>query len=83
MTNHFYGMLAGGQMNGKRLRAILSNLPEGTSEVMIHPGTDRQALGEKYNWGYGWEPELQAMTDDETLKLMKFLKINTISYREL
>lgn len=83
MPNHFYGMIAGGQMNGKRLRKILVNLPEGTSEVMLHPGTDRQALGKKYNWGYGWEPELQAMTDDETLKLMKFLKINTISYREL
>lgn len=83
MPNHFYGMLAGGQMNGERLRAILANLPEGTSEVMVHPGADRQALGEKYHWGYGWEPELQALTDEETLQLMKTMKINTISYREL
>lgn len=81
MPEHFFGMLGGGQMTGNNLRRIIRALPEGISEVMIHPGADRKILEEEYGWGYSWEGELEAVTEEETLELLKNLKIEVSSYR--
>lgn len=81
LPQHFFGMLGGGQMTGKKLRRIIRELPEGISEVMVHPGADRKILEKEYGWGYSWEEELEAVTEEETLELLKALKIEAASYR--
>lgn len=83
MPDHFFGMMGGGQMTGKNLRLIIRQLPEGISEVMIHPGANRELLENKYGWGYSWEGELKAVTETETRELLRALRIEATSYRAL
>ncbi|HIU64228.1 MAG TPA: ChbG/HpnK family deacetylase, partial [Candidatus Avacidaminococcus intestinavium] len=69
---HFFGMLAGGHLDENCLNAILSNLPEGVSEIMTHPGLHEAVLRKTFAWGYDWESELTAMLSPRTIdKLYK------------
>lgn len=80
---HFFGMLAGGNMRQEYLAAILGRLPDGVSEIMVHPGDDAAALGATYGWDYRWQDELSALTSPATMKLLTAGSIRLISFREL
>ena len=79
----FFGMVAGGHMQECFLRAILEALPNGTSEIMIHPGRDNALLQQQYGWPYHWEEEFQAVTSTEILNWIKENHVNLISFKEL
>jgi hopanoid biosynthesis associated protein HpnK len=83
VPDHFFGMLAGGNMRGEYLRAIIDRLPDGASEIMVHPGDDDRALGAAYGWGYRWQDELAAVTDGATMQRLATNGIKLISFREL
>ena len=83
VTGHFFGMLSGGQMNQSALLSILQSLPEGDSEIMVHPGDGDESLAEKYSWGYHWTEELQALCSGAVKTSVGQQKIQLISYREL
>ena len=80
---HFFGMLAGGTMGFRELHAIISALPEGTSEIMVHPGIADARLRRAYPWDYQWEEELRALKNEEILKLIAGQGIRLINYRQL
>jgi len=81
---YFYGIMQTGFLDGAELEAILWNLPEGTSELMCHPGyadggleqTGTRLLAER-------EREVEALTRVETRKLVAALGIQLIDYRDL
>jgi hopanoid biosynthesis associated protein HpnK len=81
--DRFYGMLAGGQMNEARLLAIISQLPDGVSEIMVHPGVRDESLAQKYPWGYHWNEELTALCAEEVKTAIKQDAIQLISFQEL
>lgn len=83
VTRCFFGMLAGGRMNEEYLTTILHSLPEGDSEIMVHPGEDDEALAAEYSWGYRWGGELQALCAESVLSEIRRRNIRLISYREL
>lgn len=80
---HFFGMLAGGHMLPPHFLAVLQALPEGTSEIMVHPGEDDRALDDIYHWKYHWREELAAITSAEALTYIEAHHIKLISYKEL
>ena len=80
---HFFGMLAGGHMLPAHFLAILQALPEGTSEIMVHPGQDDKVLDAIYHWHYHWREELTAITSPAVLLYIKEHHIELISYKEL
>lgn len=82
-TDHFFGMLAGGNMREEYLLNILNRLPAGTSEIMIHPGADTPKLRAAYGWGYNWEAELDAVISPRVLQRIQERKIELITFREL
>ena len=82
-TDHFYGMLSGGRMNETELQELIAALPEGSTEIMTHPGLDGEVLSRDYNWGYHWEEELQALTSPILRELINNRAIRLISFREL
>jgi hypothetical protein len=57
----FFGMLSVGRTNDQNLRTILARLPEGTTEIMMHPGCDNAVLDAAYHWGYQWQADLEAL----------------------
>lgn len=79
----FYGMLAGGAMSQQVLQHIIKKLPEGVSEIMVHPGRDRQALSQLFTWGYRWQDELEALRSQSVLQEIKDSSIELISYQQL
>lgn len=81
--HHFFGMLAGGNMKEEYLANILDQLPDGVSEIMVHPGSDATALQETYQWHYHWEQELFALTSDRIGNLLKTRDIHLVSFGEL
>ncbi len=80
---HFFGMLAGGNMHEEYLLRILSALPEGISEIMMHPGTNDSILQTMYNWNYHWQAELSAVTSPKVHQHITNHHIQLISFREL
>ena len=76
-------MLAGGQMRLPVLQAVLEALPDGTSEIMTHPGMNAAELAGLFAWGYHWEEELQALTSPMPRERLKKAQVQLISFREL
>ncbi len=82
-TDHFFGMLAGGQLTESALMAILQQLPAGDTEVMTHPGLADPSLAALYPWGYQWDVERQACAAATVRQLVADRQIRLISFREL
>lgn len=87
-TDFMIGMQFSGSINVDRLKFILSNLRNGTSEIMLHPGYHSDYLVKQLPTSYNnflWENELKAATSFETklyiesnnIKLLKFSDVNS------
>lgn len=81
--HHFFGMLAGGNLNAVRVANILKSLPEGVSEIMTHPGLHAAALAELFPWHYHWEEELAAYLDPANKQLLEAEHIELINFGDL
>ena len=82
-SDHFFGMLAGGQLTEQPLHNILRRLPDGASEIMCHPGLQDETLAAEYSWGYHWRGELAALCAPATRQILREQAIELISFREL
>lgn len=76
----FFGMLAGGNLNEKLIGNILRNLPDGTSEIMTHPGLNKSELDRHFTWNYHWEDELQAFLSEKNKALLNQEQIALINF---
>lgn len=68
---HFFGMLAGGNLNEALVGNIITGLPEGISEIMTHPGLNKDELGKIFTWNYHWEDELNAFLSAKNKALLE------------
>ena len=82
-ADNFFGLPETGMLSADALLRIIRYLPDGTSEIMCHPGLPDNALAKKINWGYGWELELDAVTDERVRKLVKERSIELINFGQL
>lgn len=83
--DHFWGMINGGQLTQDALEPILHRVAQedGVHEIMTHPGSDNQALGQLFQWGYHWEEEEAAMTSARTRLILEEKGIELINYGDL
>lgn len=79
----FFGMLAGGNMREEYFMNIVDALPPGTSEIMVHPGSDNAALEACFGWPYHWQDEMAAVTGRQVLDRLAEAGIELVSFREL
>jgi len=83
-TDGTVGIAATGKLDQKMLVQILNSLPEGTWELVCHPGYSDDALraaGTRLTTSR--EIELAALTSEETKEALARQKIGLISYAEL
>ena len=83
-TNGTVGIAATGKLDQKLLLSILKALPEGTWELVCHPGysdADLKAAGTRLTTSR--EVELSALTSEETKEALARQKIELISYADL
>ncbi len=77
-------MSSTGFLDAAALEAILRDLPEGTSELMCHPGyADAELKAAPTRLQAQREIELDALTRPEVRNLARELGIELITYREL
>jgi predicted glycoside hydrolase/deacetylase ChbG (UPF0249 family) len=82
VADHFFGLsLQGGRAFAARLFALIPKLPEGTTELMTHPGYADAGLSE-YD-GYTWqrEDELRVLCSKELRELVLRNGIELASFR--
>ncbi len=82
-TDHFYGMLAGGNMAEPYLLTIINRLPSGTTEIMMHPGANDSTMTNQYGWNYNWQAELAAVTSAHLSNRLTQEKIKLINFGDL
>lgn len=81
-TQHFRGATLVGNSSMKNLRHVLTRLPEGTCELMTHPGS-QMAFGDEFSIDPQRQTELAMLLHEELPGLLRDRKIELITYREL
>lgn len=62
-NDYIFGLHDAGRMDRERLLAILPNLPDGTTEILLHPATRRWDDMDPAAASYGFEAEFEALVD--------------------
>lgn len=81
--DYFFGLNYTGSLDSESLCGIISCLPEGSSEIMCHPGLANRALADSTDWGHGWERELDAVCSRKVKEYVQMKKIELINYAGL
>ncbi|HXH48191.1 MAG TPA: ChbG/HpnK family deacetylase [Terriglobia bacterium] len=81
---HFYGLSQTGFLDATILARLLRALPEGTSEIMCHPGyVDEALMGTRTRLRIQRETELDALTNTGIRELVREIGIELVPYDEL
>ena len=83
MPEHFAGIVAGESVSEKFLLKLIENFQDGTTEVMLHPGTDNKILRDFCQWEHDFEEELAAVTSPKILSALAEKNISAINFSEL
>ncbi len=76
-------IVATGRLNDNLLRLMIENLPDGTWELVCHPGyNDADLRGVQTRLRESREQELRILTSEATRNLLTAHKVELISYRE-
>lgn len=81
--NYFCGIVAGECVNEACLSSIIQQLQLGTTEIMMHPGTDNTVLRRDCAWNHDFEAELNAILSENNINQLKLEEIETINFMEL
>jgi hopanoid biosynthesis associated protein HpnK len=83
-TRHFTGFVLTGRLTAEALRLTLERLPEGTTELMCHPGyADAALTGAATNLREHRQRELDALRDPRMQAVLAGRGIALASFREL
>jgi len=84
MTDHFAGFQITGRFRTAELAALLGVLPEGSTELMCHPGRCGEALrNARTRLKESREHELEALVASEVREALQRNGIKLVSYKEL
>lgn len=83
-TDGTLGIAATGTFHNETFRQMISTLPEGTYELVCHPGYNDAALGQiNTRLRKSRETELAALTDASNLRLLRERDIELIRFNEI
>ncbi len=81
-TDHFRGTTLSGNASQKNLRHILTRLPEGTTELMVHPGSPTP-IGSDFDLDPQRQTELAMLTNPDVRIVLQERKIELCSFEDL
>ena len=83
-TDYFCGIAQTGVLSKKGVLQLLASLPDGTTELMCHPGyADAELQKSATRLQQSRQTELQILTDQEIRKKIAALGIRLINYQEI
>ena len=83
MPEHFAGIVAGESVSENFMLKLIEHLQDGTTEVMLHPGTDNKILQDFCEWEHDFEEELAAVTSPKVLSLLDEKNISAVNFSAL
>ncbi|MBE6075201.1 MAG: ChbG/HpnK family deacetylase [Selenomonas ruminantium] len=81
--DHFAGIVAGEAVSEAYLREIIQQLQPGTTEVMMHPGTENAVLVPDCGWEHDFEAELAAIVSPAVRELAAAGAVEITDFRAL
>lgn len=81
-TNHFRGLALHGNASVKNLKHVLNKLPEGITELAVHPGS-QTAYGTEFDLDPQRQTELNMLLDETIPELLQERKIELCSFEDL
>ncbi len=81
-TDHFRGLVMQGNASQRNMRHTLGRLPEGTTELFVHPGSMNPS-GDPFESDPQRQTEMQMLLRDDFMNELKEREIELISYRDL
>jgi predicted glycoside hydrolase/deacetylase ChbG (UPF0249 family) len=73
-----------GRLTSRDLIAGIPRLPEGVTELVVHPGADQKALERAYPaWGFKWQQELGAIKATDVRDMLLRRQVQLTRYSEL
>ena len=82
-TEYFAGNVAGRAVNIDDIKRIITKLRPGTTEIMMHPGTDNDVLQRECLWKHDFEAELAAVSLSPETEFMRRKKVQVINFDAL
>ena len=80
---HFAGIVAGEAVHEGHFKDIVNHLQPGTTEVMMHPGTDNQVLIKDCAWNHDFEAELGSIISPDIQDMLEKKHVKIVNYRDL
>ena len=81
--DNFAGIVAGEAVSAGELLHLIAHLPQGTTEVMMHPGTKNDVLQKDSGWQHDFEAELAAILSPRVQKALQEAKVEAVNFRHL
>lgn len=80
-NDYVFGMIDTGHMTPERVRRYLANLPEGTSELYVHPAT--QAWPQAFPPDYDFAGEFASLIDAQVIEQVRSSGVRRVTFSEL
>lgn len=80
---HFVGQVAGGAVTAAFLRQLLTDFPDGSVEIMLHPGLDNGVLAAETSWEHDYVGEFQGVCDPAVLAALAVQDIQIANFAML
>jgi hopanoid biosynthesis associated protein HpnK len=81
--DRFFGFHSSGHLDQKALRSVLFGVPQGTSELVCHPGRGEPEGSPIAGWDYEWREELEALTSPESRRIIESQGIELTTFSEM
>ncbi len=81
--DNFAGIVAGEAVSEGELLHLIAHLPQGTTEVMMHPGTKNDVLQEDSGWQHDFEAELAAILSPRVEAALQKAEVEPVNFRHL
>lgn len=81
--DNFAGIVAGEAVSEGELLHLIAHLPQGTTEVMMHPGMKNDVLQEDSGWQHDFEAELAAILSPRVGKALRKAEVEPVNFRHL
>lgn len=81
--DHFAGIVAGEAVSEGELLHLIAHLLQGTTEVMMHPGTKNDVLQEDSGWQHDFEAELAAILSPRVGAALQKAEVEPVNFRHL
>jgi hopanoid biosynthesis associated protein HpnK len=81
--DRFFGFHSAGHLDQKALRSVLFGVPQGTSELVCHPGHGEPDTSPIAGWDYEWREELEALTSPESRRIIESQGIELTTFSDM